>query len=135
MEFKTFEAINQRSTCLAVVLLVISSNTDVIALIYSVSLDNCWHSMVFERHQTSQALGTFILRRLLFALEMLANCVPRLHGKEEKNGQAMNLQWSSRICAHNITHVQAWVHFQVHAFPRWVWSVTGVLLNKLTSQQ
>jgi hypothetical protein len=56
----------------------------VIALIHSISLDNCWHLMVFERHQTSQALGTFILRRLLFALEMLANCVPRLHGKEEK---------------------------------------------------
>jgi hypothetical protein len=117
MEFRTFEAINQRSTCLAVVLLVISSNTDVIALIYSVSLDNCWHSMVFERHQTSQALGTFILRRLLFALEMLANCVPRLHGKEEKNGQAMNLQWSSRICAHNIHMFKHGYTFKSMLFP------------------
>jgi hypothetical protein len=65
---------------------VISSNTDVIALIHSVSLDNCWHPMVVERHHTSQALETFILRCLLFGLEMLTNYVPRLHGKAEKNG-------------------------------------------------
>jgi hypothetical protein len=64
-EVQDIWGINQRLTCLAVVLLVISSNTDVNALIYSVSLGNCWHPMVFERHQTSQALETFILRCLL----------------------------------------------------------------------